>query len=984
MRFGERLRKERIPEWKTYYMEYNYLKQIIKAATNDPWGSNKHEQFLESLVADVLKVSRFFELTNRKIWSEIRKESMVSERVQDLLRQNYQLLNFATLNGEGFRKIVKKYDKNVGTRILPAFQENIQQWNFHNTDVWNQMQGVSPEKKSENPFTQLKGETRDGEELKAILRKQILKSLPTKRSQFLKHLETFKEMIRERICISLIVIIIILSCVLIYHLHNPDPFTKTDKIVSISKSEKDLELWLDEVALGQTDLSTVCPQSYDAVHLNYTDTSATVTCETTTGLTGDSYITIAVVLLAAIAMIRRNPPDICTISATLVLTLLNVITPTEAWAGFSNNVVLSVGALGVVAEGLKRTRVIEMVFERYILGSPSNVVVANLRLCFSAVIFSAFINNTLVVGVLMTVVDRWAEKIKLDRQIFLINVSFAAILGGVCTIIGTSSNLITQSLLVAYNHTLPFNIFGPAKICAPVALCGLVYISIVSPLMFHKPFKSVTCKAMIRSSLCCGKQKNHDPDNPIEFRLVSPNLRRSPKTPGPPYVLQNASEDVLHKQLQGRTLLFHDNGGADTKLYNVMFVLRGRDWIGKTLEAAFVQKIFPNSVEMLYSLTSIDILGQSVAPTCNHVISTSDVLKFKTDKKTIAKMLKAPGLELIKANTQEVYYTWNKQHISTSDSLSSDAEECQEEQHRILVECVLGEHSPLGGQRLSEVRVWESLNAVLVSVAAQQQGRVEIIWSMRSEDKDQLTKRHHEHVLRTGDVVLMIVTGEFLTKDQEEFLYCSVVEEYGKPWEVLPSDLAHAFMSGCILIAMIVIVVLNLYALFEASMLAVVLLIFTGCLKIEQAFAAIKIRTLLTIIGTFGMGKAFEKTGVALMIANGLVSMASPGGEIGILATVYLVACMLGSFFHSTATVVLMFTICTGISNSQGINIHKILIVMMEGAASQFLTPISYQTNLMVYQAGGYEFTDFTKLGFGLCIITGIVAVALTEIIPET
>jgi len=129
------------------------------------------------------------------------------------------------------------------------------------------------------------------------------------------------------------------------------------------------------------------------------------------------------------------------------------------------------------------------------------------------------------------------------------------------------------------------------------------------------------------------------------------------------------------------------------------------------------------------------------------------------------------------------------------------------------------------------------------------------------------------------------------------------------------------------------------------------------------------------------MGKAFQKTGVALMIANGLVSMASPGGEIGILATVYLVACLLGSFFHSTATVVLMFTICTGISTSQDIHLHKVLIVMMEGAASQFLTPISYQTNLMVYQAGGYEFTDFTKLGAGLCLINGVIAVALTTLL---
>jgi hypothetical protein len=269
------------------------------------------------------------------------------------------------------------------------------------------MQEVSAENDSaEYRFLKLKRETRNGKELKQILREQMKKSLPIQRSQTLKHVEECREMIFQRYCISLLVFGIILSCVLIYQLGNPDPLTKTDEIVDISESEKDIYLWIEQVALAEKELSTQCSEDFDAVALNFSIGTASLTCENQTGLTGDSFITIAVVLLAAIAMIRRNPPDVCTISATLALTLLNVITPTEAWAGFSNNVVLSVGALGVVAEGLKRTRVIEMVFERYILGSPGNVIVANLRLCISAVIFSAFINNTLVVGVLMTVVDR--------------------------------------------------------------------------------------------------------------------------------------------------------------------------------------------------------------------------------------------------------------------------------------------------------------------------------------------------------------------------------------------------------------------------------------------------------------------------------------------------------------------------------------------------------------------------------------------------
>ncbi|EER07119.1 sodium/sulfate transporter, putative [Perkinsus marinus ATCC 50983] len=185
------------------------------------------------------------------------------------------------------------------------------------------------------------------------------------------------------------------------------------------------------------------------------------------------------------------------------------------------------------------------------------------------------------------------------------------------------------------------------------------------------------------------------------------------------------------------------------------------------------------------------------------------------------------------------------------------------------------------------------------------------------------------------------------------------------------------WLSGGIVLTMILFVATNSLPLLQASMSAVFALILTGCIPLTTALAAVNLRTVLTIVGAFGLGKAISITNVATVLAQGLVTLMDPLGSIGMLSAIFIATCLLGVVFHATAVVILLFPVCVSVANEMALPVHQCLGPLMVGAGCQFLTPISYQTNLMVYAAAGYDFSDFARLGFGLTIVIGVVAVPL-------
>lgn len=187
---------------------------------------------------------------------------------------------------------------------------------------------------------------------------------------------------------------------------------------------------------------------------------------------------IAVILLCVALLVGTQiPADVVFIGGLTTVILTNVVSPAQALVGFSNEGMLTVAALYVVAAGLKETGAIEYVVE-VIIGKSNSVRLTQMRIMAPVMVVSAFLNNTPVVASFIPALEDWARKRQMAASKLLIPLSYAAILGGTCTLIGTSTNLIVNGLLIKEATTQTIGIFEPALIGIPCAIVGFLYLTI--------------------------------------------------------------------------------------------------------------------------------------------------------------------------------------------------------------------------------------------------------------------------------------------------------------------------------------------------------------------------------------------------------------------------------------------------------------------------------------------------------------------------
>ena len=198
-----------------------------------------------------------------------------------------------------------------------------------------------------------------------------------------------------------------------------------------------------------------------------------------------AWITLAVLAITLYALVRDlGPPDIVFVAAVVVLALAGVITPEEAFSGFANSGVLMVGALFVVAAALSETGVMSYLGQRF-LGRVQTERAALLCIAAVAITSSAFLNNTPIVAMLLPVILDWCRKRQVSPSRLLIPLSFLTILGGTCTLIGTSTNLIMHGLMVkAGMPGIGFFELGYAGV--PCAVLGAVFMLTVGRWLLPK------------------------------------------------------------------------------------------------------------------------------------------------------------------------------------------------------------------------------------------------------------------------------------------------------------------------------------------------------------------------------------------------------------------------------------------------------------------------------------------------------------------
>ena len=153
------------------------------------------------------------------------------------------------------------------------------------------------------------------------------------------------------------------------------------------------------------------------------------------------------------------------------------------------------------------------------------------------------------------------------------------------------------------------------------------------------------------------------------------------------------------------------------------------------------------------------------------------------------------------------------------------------------------------------------------------------------------------------------------------------------------------------------------------ALIAATSVVALGCLDHQEAYRAIRWDILMLIFGMLALGTAMEKTGAASLLVGHLAGLTGGMGPLAVLAVLYLITSFLTEIMSNNAAAILLTPIAIGLGSQLGIDPRPFVVAVMFAASASFATPIGYQTNTLVYSAGGYKFSDFLKIGVPLNLV---------------
>ncbi|PXX98614.1 SLC13 family permease [Halomonas sp. LBP4] len=230
--------------------------------------------------------------------------------------------------------------------------------------------------------------------------------------------------------------------------------------------------------------------------------------------------------------------------------------------------------------------------------------------------------------------------------------------------------------------------------------------------------------------------------------------------------------------------------------------------------------------------------------------------------------------------------------------------------------------------------------------------------------------------LQPADVLLLEARPPFIERHRQsrDFLLISQVNGAARPVH------EKAWLAWSILGSVVLLATLGVMSLMNAAMLGAALALLTGCCSVGAAKRGLDAQVLLTIAASFGLGAALEASGAAAVLAGAVLDLAD-GNPWTLLVAVYVLVALLTALVTNNAAAVITFPIVMASADSLGVHPMPFVVAVMFAASASFLTPIGYQTNLMVHGPGGYHFSDFLRLGGPLNLLTGAVALMLIPLI---
>lgn len=195
-----------------------------------------------------------------------------------------------------------------------------------------------------------------------------------------------------------------------------------------------------------------------------------------------------------------------------------------------------------------------------------------------------------------------------------------------------------------------------------------------------------------------------------------------------------------------------------------------------------------------------------------------------------------------------------------------------------------------------------------------------------------------------------------------------------QPIQVLIHQQAGAGTGLGILAVMVLLSASGLLSILEAAFIAAGAMIVSGCLTASRARRSVDLPVLVVIAASFALGNAMTETGAAQWVA-GLLLGWGPLTPWVALAMVYVLTAVFTEVITNNAAAVLMFPIAMAVSEQLGVSVLPFAIAVMFAASASFITPLGYQTNLMVYGPGRYQFLDYVRIGVPLSLLVGVIAI---------